>query len=267
MSYHTRYGLAYNPFIKNESKDVLIQTQEYKECSARLDQLLKTRGFGLVTGAAGLGKTTTIRKWSQGLNPSLYDVIYISLSTITVDQFYSQLAQALRLEVTNKKTTNFKNIQESIKTMATQQRKTPVIILDEANYLMSKILNDLKILFNFDMDSKDHAIILLVGLPLLNNTLNTKSNEALRQRIVMSYQLDVLNKEQAKEYILEKLKEANGIHEIFNENALHAITSHCNGTLREINKLCNACLLIAEKLKLSAINEEVVLAAINEITI
>ena len=58
---------------------------------------------------------------------------------------------------------------------------TPVIILDEANYLPSAVLNDLKLLANFEMDSKDRLIILLVGQSVLRSTLNLKSNEALRQ--------------------------------------------------------------------------------------
>ena len=63
-------------------------------------------------------------------------------------------------------------------------------IFDEANYMKSGILNDLKILFNFEMDSKDYAVVLLVGLPQLNNQLRLSSHEPLRQRIIMSHNLE-----------------------------------------------------------------------------
>ena len=71
MDYFTRYGLEFNPFIKN-SKEILVSTSEYKETLFRLDYLAKTKGFGLLTGAPGRGKTTAIRTWASSLNPSLY---------------------------------------------------------------------------------------------------------------------------------------------------------------------------------------------------
>lgn len=66
MNYTGRYGLEMNPFIKN-GKDVLVETGEYKEVSFRLNYLLQTKGFGLITGEPGRGKTTTVRKWAESL--------------------------------------------------------------------------------------------------------------------------------------------------------------------------------------------------------
>lgn len=86
MDYTARYGLEFNPFLKN-SKEVLVETQEYKEVLFRLNYLLTTKGFGLLTGSAGRGKTTAVRNWASGLNTSLYKVVYSSLSTLTVNVF------------------------------------------------------------------------------------------------------------------------------------------------------------------------------------
>lgn len=94
MDYTARYGLEFNPFLKN-SKEVLIETQEYKEVLFRLNYLLTTKGFGLLTGSAGRGKTTAVRNWVSGLNTSLYKVVYSSLSTLTVNDFYRHLAAEL----------------------------------------------------------------------------------------------------------------------------------------------------------------------------
>lgn len=60
MDYTARYGLEFNPFLKN-SKEVIVETSEYREARFRLDYLLSTRGFGLLTGSPGRGKTTVIR--------------------------------------------------------------------------------------------------------------------------------------------------------------------------------------------------------------
>lgn len=81
MDYTARYSLEFNPFLKN-AKEVIVETSEYKEAKFRLDYLLSTKGFGLLTGSSGRGKTTLIRNWAQGLNTSLYKVIYSSLSPL-----------------------------------------------------------------------------------------------------------------------------------------------------------------------------------------
>ncbi len=192
MDYTTRYGLEFNPFLKN-SKEILVETKEQKELLFRLDYLVKTKGFGLLTGSAGRGKTTIIRNWALGLNPSLYKVIYTSLSTLTANDFYRNLAQKLGASPAFRKPDNFRIIQEEISRLAIEKRKTPVIIIDEANYINNAILNDLKILFNFEMDSRDRAAILLAGLPKLNSTLNLSVHEPLYQRLVMNYNIEGLS--------------------------------------------------------------------------
>ena len=80
MDYTARYGLEFNPFLKN-SKEVLVETQEYKEVLFRLNYLLTTKGFGLLTGSAGRGKTTAVRNWASGLNTSLYMKCYNKVVT------------------------------------------------------------------------------------------------------------------------------------------------------------------------------------------
>ena len=176
MDYTARYGLEFNPFLKN-SKEVLVETQEYKEVQFRLKYLLSTKGFGILTGR---GKTTSIRNWAASLNPSLYKVVYSCLSTLTVMDFYRNLAAELGAVPAYRKTENFKLIQDEITRLVIEKRQTPVIIMDEANYIGTAILNDLKILFNFEMDSRDRAVIPLAGLPQLNNTLRLGIHEPLR---------------------------------------------------------------------------------------
>ena len=60
MDYTARYELEFNPFLKN-SKEVLVETPEYREVIFRLNYLRQTKGFGLLTGSAGRGKTTAVR--------------------------------------------------------------------------------------------------------------------------------------------------------------------------------------------------------------
>jgi type II secretory pathway predicted ATPase ExeA len=263
MDYFTRYGLEFNPFIKN-SKEILIDTTEYKETLFRLDYLAKTKGFGILTGSAGRGKTTAVRSWAASLNPSLYKVVYSSLSTLTPNDFYRNLVKELGNEPAYKKPDNFRIIQDEITRLAIEKRKTSVIIIDEANYINNTILNDLKILFNFEMDSRDRAAILLAGLPKLNSTLTLQIHEPLRQRIVMNYNLEGLTKEEGKTYILEKLKGAGCNQTVFEDAAIEAILNAADGTPRLINKYCNASMLIGDNGRANLITIDIVMQAIND---
>ena len=147
MELTSRYGMEFNPFLKN-SKEILFESTEYNEAKFRLDYLAKTRGFGLLTGSPGRGKTTLVRSWSSALNPSMYKVVYTSLSTVTVNDFYRNLAASLGAQASYRKTENFHIIQGEINRLALDKRKIPVIIIDEANYIKNAVLNDLNILFN-----------------------------------------------------------------------------------------------------------------------
>lgn len=231
METFSRFGLECNPFLKN-AKEIPVDTKESREATFRLDYLAQNKGSGLLTGAAGRGKTTAVRRWKASLNPSLYKVFYQSLSTLTVNDFYRSLADKLGLQLSFRKPDHFKSIQEEMSRLAMEKRRTPVFIIDEANYVSNAILNDLKILFNFEMDSKDRAVILLVGLPQLNSTLRLGVHEPLRQRIIMNYNMEGLSKDEGRTYISEKLKGAGGTPGIFAENVLEAVLNADDGTPR-----------------------------------
>ena len=228
MDYTVRYGLSFDPFLKN-AKEILVNTAELNEAKFRLDHLAKVRGFGVLTGASGRGKTTVVRNWARGLNPSLFKPIYTSLSTVTIQDFYRNLAFHLGAQPAYRKPENFRTIQDEINGLALEKKKTPVIIIDEANSISHAVLNDLKILFNFEMDSKDRAVILLTGLEQLNTTLRLSIPEPLRQRIVMNYNLGAVSKDEGRTYISEKLRGAGSQHPIFEDAAVEAILNAADG--------------------------------------
>lgn len=263
MELTVRYGLEFNPFLKN-AKEIPFQGNEYKEASCRLDYLATTKGFGVLTGSAGRGKTTVVRNWAAKLNPSLYKVVYNSLSTVTVNEFYRDLAFSLGTQAAYRKSENFHVIQNEISRLALDKKKTPVIIIDEANYVSNAVLNDLKILFNFEMDSRDRAVILLVGSPQLNNTLQLSNHEPLRQRIIMNYNIEGLSKEEGRGYIDTKLKGAGCSQKIFDDAAVEAILNASDGTPRMINKLCHSSMVIGNSQGINMITSDTVMQAIND---
>lgn len=189
-------------------------------------------------------------------------MVYNCFSAFSPNDFYRNLTTELGAQAHYRKPDNFRVIQDSV-----EKRKTPVIIIDEANYISSAILNDFKLLFNFEMDSRDRAVVLLSGLPSLNAILCLSVHEPFRQRIIMNYELPALTKEEGRSYILEKLQGAGATRAIFEDAALEAILNASDGTPRIINNLCNSCLLIGDSGKSGMITAEIVMQAIinNEI--
>lgn len=265
MNYLAKFGMEYNPFLK--SKDIKIELSGYKQLLFRLKHLEEIKGIGIITGEPGLGKTTSVRYWCNTLNKSMYKVIYIPHSTLTIMEFYRQLCDSFSLDVYHSKRKNFKALQDEIKRLVIEKRITPVIILDEANYLSSQILNDLKILLNFDMDSKDNVILLLIGQNVFLTTLNLKTNEALKQRIVMNYNIEGLTKDEARYYIDQKLQSAGLNTPIMSTEAYNQIINAANGTPRVINQLMEKSLLLLSNYKQDEITETIAMEAINEIFI
>lgn len=265
-NYLAKFGLEYNPFNKN-SKQHLIELTNYKQLLFRLKHLQSTLGIGIITGEPGLGKTTALRYWVESLNKSLYKVVYIKHSTITVLEFYRLLAEKFNLEPVHSKRINFTNIQNEINRLIIEKRVIPVIIIDEANYLSTGVLNDFKLLCNFDMDSKDRMILLLCGGNTLRSALNYKSNEALRQRISMNYQINNLDKNESKIYIDTLLKNAGLNVPILSDEAYQQIINFSNGVMRIINQVMDKALLILCNKKENIITGDIAMEAINEVSI
>ena len=84
-----------------------MESRQCREVQSRLNYLAQTKGFGLITGQPGTGKTTAIRKWIDSLNSAAYKTVYISLSTLTVMEFYRLLAEELGYEPSYRKADNF----------------------------------------------------------------------------------------------------------------------------------------------------------------
>ena len=265
--YLSFYGLEFNPFDKGiDSKDAYVGT-DLQILDNRLEFLKEHPGIALFTGLPGMGKTLGIRRFMSSLNPNIYKCIYISMSSITVLEFYKQLAYHLGIVPAFRKIDNFKQIQETIVDLVKNKKIKVIICVDEAQYLKTDILNDLKILTNFEMDSKNYFTLILTGQPILNNILNRNVHEALRQRITISYNFSGLTKEELPDYINSRIMLAHGNQGIFNPNAIETIWGGSNGSIRVINNVITKSLVIASKNSKSVIDNEVVLEAFEDLSL
>ena len=262
--YKTYYSLAKEPFSKEVGTTSAFHSTSYREALNGLEYLQKSKGIGLVIGDPGAGKTFTLRSFKDSLNPALYHVVYFPLSTGGVMDFYRGLAYGLGDEPKFRKVDLFRQIQQGIERMDRERRVTPVFILDEMHMAKDAFLQDLSILFNFQMDSSNPFILVLAGLPHLKTRLNLNHHRPLAQRIIMRYQLQPLNKEDVSAYMDHQLKLAGAKMPIFTETALEAIALRSQGWPRVINTLSTNCLLYGAQLKQLQIDEEIVRMAAEE---
>lgn len=157
-----------------------------------------------------MGKTYALRCFMNGLNPNQYQTDYVSLSTISVTEFYKQFCDTLGLEGGGSKTAMFRAIQDRVYYLYREKKQPLIFAIDEAQYLSYNILRDLKMLMNYSYDSMNCFSLILVGEPYLNHIQEKQVHDALRQRIMVHYNYEGLSDEEVPEYIGHKLELAGG---------------------------------------------------------
>lgn len=265
--YEAYFGMKLNPFRKDIDIKNTYEFKDFKEVQNRLKYLLNIKGIGLFTGTSGKGKTYSIKYFVKNLHPNLYKVVYLSLSTVTVLEFYRNFCIGLGIEPASKKVDMYHQIQERLKLLVKDRRITPIIIVDEAQYLKTDVLNDLKMLLNFEMDSKDYAVLILVGQPVLNDILSRTVHEALNQRIIVNYMFIGIDYDEVKQYILDRCNLAEISNEIFDESSIKALASNCNGSTRYLNNLIDKSLMICCNQKEQTITTDTIMLATNDLSL
>lgn len=262
--FNSYYGLSFNPFDKqllNISDSFL--SKDHLEMISRLNFLKEVRGIGVFTAKPGFGKSFALRCFAKDLNPSLFQMHYICLSTVSVAEFYRQLCDSLGLDAKGGKTVLFKSIQDRLFYLYKEKRRPLILAIDEAQYLSSGILRDLKMLMNFGYDSLNCFTLILAGEPFLNSILERPVHEALKQRITVHYNYSGLSDIEIADYIRHKFTVAGASPDILLPSALSAVHGYSQGNPRLIDNLMTDVLTLGMQLDQKSIDTEVVLAAIN----
>ena len=264
--YTSYYGMSCNPFLKEVKDENIFESTDYNELINRFNYLKEIKGLGVFTGLPGYGKTFTVRSFINNLNKDLYKVIYISsYDNLTLFDFYKEVSSSLNLDTKAcYKTDMYNNIQKAIKRLVEIDKVQPVIIIDDAHTLSRDILKSLKILFDFDMDSKDYTILILIGQDELKDELSKKIYETIHQRIIVNYKMRGLSREEVKQYIKTRFEISNVNIEIFTEDALNALYSCSKSSPRRLNTLILNCLMLGCQNRIQEINSEIVMEAKGE---
>lgn len=250
-----------------EEKDVFL-SNDAKELLSRLEYRKRARGFFLLTSEPGFGKTTVLRKFAASLNPGLFQVYYSALSSLTVMDFYRSLIVRMGEQPAHQKVMMFEQLQRLIADSYYERKITPVFLLDEAQSLPGGVLEDLRMIFNFKMDSENPFITVIAGQQNIRRKLQLSVNQALRQRITGNYHMTGISREELGDYITSRLVLAGAAEtNIFTEAALESIFVSTGGALRVINNLVTASLTCAYSRDRNQIDEEIIYQADRDIEI
>jgi len=257
------YGLSYNPFDKEAApQQPSFQSNDFREMSTRLNFIKDVRGIGLFTAPPGFGKTFALRCFANTLNPNLYQMAYICLTTVSVTEFYRQFCAALNLDASFHKSTMFRAIQERLFILFKEKRRPFILAVDEAHDLDARALKDIKMIMNHNYDSLNCFTLLLIGEPHFNDTLSKPVHEALSQRITIHYNFNGLSADETPQYIIHKISAAGGCASILADGAASAVHGFSNGNPRIIDNVMSDALVIGEQIGKKVIDTDVILSAV-----
>jgi len=250
------FNLEEQPFSKEIKTESLMKLPTIQKAAEEINLLIDTRGIGLLTGPSGCGKSSLIRRTASLLNKGLYKPYYVSHTSVGVAEFFQTLAATLGLSPRGRRNTNLRNIKDCIKNLGDQQHIHPVIFIDEAHALSSDTLKEIRMLTNFDYDSKNACTILLCGHSDLRAKLKLNVFTSLSNSITYSILMDTLPAEETFSYIEGRINAVGGSPSLFTQNALKLIHDISGGIIRTCGNAAWQSMIKAFQLQAKQIEKE-----------
>jgi general secretion pathway protein A len=243
LMYLSHYNLREKPFQLSPDPKFLWLGEQHKEALATLEYGIRTtKGFILLTGDVGTGKTTLInaiiRRWKD--NSAIASV---SDPQMEIIDFYNFLAHSFKMDRKFESKGDFLVKFSHLLFSIYRNNKKLVLIIDEAQRLNHELLEEIRHLSNIELQDTKLLSIILAGQNELNDILRQDINRAIRQRIAINYHLKPLTKNDTKDYLRHRLKIAGTDRKIFKAETLPAIMSFSKGYPRLINSICDHSLL------------------------
>ena len=185
------------------------------------------------------------RHVASALHPGLYRVGYVSLTTGNVLDMYKAIAWELGLPTERSRATAYRAIREEITRLVCEAKQLPVLVIDEAQHLRNDVLEDLRLLCNYEMDSQNRLCLLFVGLTELRRRLAMACHESLAQRLVVRHHLAGLDRAELDAYLAHRLRLAGCEHPLFEPPAVEALSHSTRGLPRRINRTAHYALTAA----------------------
>jgi general secretion pathway protein A len=238
------YGLRELPFALTPDPRFIYFTPSHTEVMANLHYGIESgKGLIVVTGEVGTGKTTILRWMMQRLDRTVL-VAYIFNPRLSVTEFYQHVATLLDVQKWETKSELLLELGRSLESRHSRGLRT-VLIIDEAQGLSPHVLEEIRLLSNFESDTAKQLQIVLTGQPELREILNRQELRQLKQRIALRCVIKPLpNVEETDRYITSRLLVAGAERtDIFSPGAVDYIFRCADGIPRNINNLCDNALL------------------------
>ena len=267
--YESYYGLKENPFNVTPDPKFIFLGENHQEALAHLLYGVRERkGFVVITGEVGSGKTTLIHYLLSRFNGNgNTKTAYLFNTKLNGDDFIQYILKDLGVEVNGgTKSDNLYSLYRYL-LKAYQNNEKVILIVDEAQGLNPEVLEEIRLLSNFETSKSKLLQIILVGQPELKKMLLQPELRQLKQRINMRYHLNPLSKKETKEYIEKRLRTAGSKEQLFTEKAVKEIYQKSGGIPRLINILCDNALLNGYSLDEKIVDDKSVREAAKDLSL
>ena len=245
--YKTFYNLKRNPFEITPDPFFLFPTRRHNEALAALYYgVRRHKGFVVMTGEVGTGKTLLVRCLLQLLNQSDVAYAYIFNSRLSPVEFLQYVAGDFGLNVAGKNKSELLLVLSNFVISRHQKKLTTVLVVDEAHHVSAEVLEEIRLLTNLETTNEKLLQILLVGQPELDEKLDSIELRQLKQRIALRSQLQPLDLDETRGYIQRRLQLAGGNPLVlFPAETIVKVHRHSRGIPRLINTVCENALITA----------------------
>jgi general secretion pathway protein A len=263
--YHDFYGFRESPFNLTPNSKFFFSSTKHMEALSTLVYAIKERkGFVVITGNIGSGKTTVCRALLNQLDKNTQSALITNTHMSGKDLLMSILEE---LEIEFVPGSKSKLLSQLNEYLIEQLRRNQnvVLIIDEAQNLSPAVLEEVRMLSNLETESEKLIQIIFMGQPELRKKLALPSLEQLRQRIAVYFQLTPLSEEETHQYVLHRLKVASGSEqEYFTAKALGMIYQFSQGVPRLVNQICDSALLTGYIMEKKIVDDQIMLEVIGE---
>ena len=254
--YKSFYKFTSMPFELNPNPKFLWLGEKYKEGLTAISYgIRKNTGFLSLTGDVGTGKTTLVNALVNSLGDKII-IAKIPDPSLNVLDFFNFTANAFEINQKLDTKGNFLRVLKDFLYEAHADRKRVLLIIDEAQVLSQALLEEVRLLSNIEKENAKLINILFAGQTEFNAIL--KKNRALRQRVIISYQIQPLTETETKAYIRHRLKIAGSKSDVFSQDAIHEIYVSTKGNPRLINGICDLALLSGYLKKTKTIEPQII---------
>ena len=260
------YNLREKPFNVTSDPNFLYLSKRHKEALTHLIYGIKERkGFIEITGEVGTGKTTLCRALLNKLDPST-KAAFIFNSDLSELQILQAIIEDLGIHVKRKTKIELFNGLNGYLIEQLRLGNNVVLILDEAQNLKTKVLEQMRMLSNLETEKEKLFQIILVGQPELKDKLRSPNLRQLQQRIGVRYHILPLEKNEVTDYVKHRLYIAGSNGSVtFTEDAIEKLYGYSGGIPRLINIISDKALLLGFVLETYDIDEKIIEQSINEV--